>query len=159
MWFVRKQFVSFVTPLRIVVEERVTLPPRPRGIFELTIGNQVVRGENMASTMTAGTKASAVVKWVDMMGHPAKVSGDTHWETSDDEIVTVEVDHSDSNHATITSVGPVGPAQIQATVDSDLSENVHHITALLDLTVISGQAVAGVIELTPHVAEPLKAKK
>lgn len=103
----------------------------------------------MASTLQSGQTATAKVAWVDVHGNPATVDGPTDWQTTDSAILTATVDPTDSTIASVVSVGPIGPAQLQATADADMGAGVQTITAILDVTVIAGQASAGTITLTP----------
>ena len=120
-----------------------------QAISEWTVGNLTVKGKIMASSLTAGQSASAKVQWVDQAGNPATVDGPTAWVSSDPAVLTVVGDGADSTKAAVQSVGPVGPAQIQATADADLGAGMKTITAVLDVTVIAGEAFGGTIELTP----------
>jgi hypothetical protein len=53
----------------------------------------------------------------------------------------------------LRSLGPVGHVQIQATADADIGEGMETITAVLNLTIIAGDAVGG--EIVPAgIAEP-----
>ena len=58
-----------------------------------------------------------------------------------------------STKAYLRSLGPIGIVQIQATADADLGEGMQTVTAVLNLTVIAGDAVGG--EIVPEEsAEP-----
>src|SRR4051812_15508364 len=121
--------LSFSSPLRIEVAQ---IKPQStyRAIVEWEIENIIVKGENMASTMQAGTSAQATVKWVDQAGNAARVDGATEWESSDETILTVEtIPGPPENRAAVTSLGPIGPAQVQATADADLGQGSQTITA------------------------------
>ena len=102
----------------------------------------------MASTLQSGQSASAKVQWVDAAGNPARVDGDTSWATSDAATLTVTPNAADSTSAAVQAVGPIGPAQLQATADADIGAGVQTITAVLDVVVIAGQASAGTITLS-----------
>src|SRR5215469_11276025 len=137
--------ISFLTPLEVQVEPVAEV----KGIWTLTFSNGIrIRGENMSSTLPSGGSAMAQVSWVDAAGNPAPVDGATGWVSSDSTIVTVTVNAADSTMATVTAPGPIGPAQVQATADADMGSGVQTITAVLDLSVIAGQAVGGVITLS-----------
>jgi hypothetical protein len=153
--------LSFSSPLRIEVAQ---IKPQStyRAIVEWEIENIIVKGENMSSTMQAGTSAEATVKWVDQYGNAARVDGATEWASSDDTIATVEsTPGPPENRAKVSSVGAIGPVQIQATADADLSgQGTRRITAVLDLVIIGGEASAGEIELTAGAqTEPVKGRK
>jgi hypothetical protein len=150
--------LSFGSPLRIEVVQ--VQSQTSRAVWTWQVGSLIYKGENMSSTMSAGTTAEATVMWIDSFGNPAKVDGPTKWESSDDLIVTVSATPGPpTNRAQVVSVGPIGPAQIQATADADLGDGVKSITAILDVVVISGQATAGTIELsTEPEVQPVSMK-
>ena len=104
-------------------------------------------GMNMDATVPAGSKGNVTVDWVDAFGNPAQVDGKTTWQSSDAAIVKVSIapDDATSQTAQLESLGPIGPAQIQATADADMGDGVKTITAICNVTVIAGQAVGGVI--------------
>jgi hypothetical protein len=139
--------LSFASPLRIEVAQVQSQTPY-RAIWEWEIQNIKVKGENMASTMQSGTTAQATVTWVDASGNPARTDGPTSWESSDAILLVESIPGPPENRAKVTSAGPIGPAQIQATVDADLGQGTKSITAVLDVVVIAGEASAGTIELT-----------
>src|SRR5580765_230284 len=98
--------LSFGSPLRVEVVQPPSSQPAYRAIFEWEIPNLVITGENMSSTMQAGTSAAATVKWIDQYGNAARVDGPTEWASSDDTIVTVEsTPGPPENRAKVTSIG------------------------------------------------------
>ena len=102
------------------------------------------------ATMQAGTYGYAQVVWKDSQGQPAKVDGKTSWASSDDTILMVEaLAESDTTQAKVTSLGPIGHAQVQASADADLGDGVKRVTSILDVDVIGGEASGGDISLTP----------
>jgi hypothetical protein len=149
----------FGEPLQIAVTH--TYKPTYRAVWTWQIGSLIFKGEHMASTMQAGTSAQATVTWIDQFGNPAKIDGATQWASSDDTVLTVSsIPGPPENRAKVDAVGPIGPAQLQATADADLGQGVQSITAILDVTVIAGQASAGTIELDNTPApEPVSARK
>ncbi len=155
--------VSFSSPLEINISVAVDqiLEPQFHAVWQWEIQNVVVRGENMASTMQAGTTAQAAVTWVDQYGNQAKVDGPIAWASSDETILTVEaIPGPPENRAKVTSAGLIGPAQVQVTADADLGQGVKSITAILDVVVIAGEASAGEITLeTGTVPGPVRGRK
>lgn len=109
----------------------------------------------MAATMQTGTHASLQVKWVDKNGQAAKVDGQTSWESVDPLMLEVTVNQADSTAATLYAPGPVGSTQVHATADADMGEGIKTITATLDVTVITGEAVGGEITFLPEAAIPV----
>lgn len=103
----------------------------------------------MSENLQATTSTIVKVTWSDPTGKPAKTDGDTTWDSSNEDIATVEVDDSDSTKALVTALNAIGPVQIQATVDADLGGGIKTHTALINFNVISGEAGAGSIEVQP----------
>jgi hypothetical protein len=62
-------------------------------------------------------------------------------------MVTVAVDTADSTKCAITPVGAVGSAQVTATADVDMGAGVQNLITTLDLSLVAGEAVAGVINV------------
>jgi hypothetical protein len=125
-------------------------PPVPaeiHGRLTLSFNAFSITGVNMDATVPAGTSGAVTVDWVDAFGNPAKTDGPTSWQSSDPSIVTATVapDDATTNTAVLTSVGPIGPAQVQATADADMGAGTRSITAVCNVTVIAGEAVGGVI--------------
>jgi hypothetical protein len=104
------------------------------------------RGEDMAYTLPGDKQVEVKVSYVDANGNPAAVDGEVSWESSDTDIADVEVDASDSTHATIVPGTKVGQAQISANADADLGAGIRNLITTMDLTVVGGEAVAGTIE-------------
>jgi len=102
------------------------------------------KGNQMAFNLPADMQVEVQVAYVDRNNNPATVQT-VAWTSSDDNIATATVDASDFTLATIVPGTAVGACQITATADADLGEGVKNIVTLLDLTVVAGEAVAGVI--------------
>jgi hypothetical protein len=114
-------------------------------------GGLTTTGENMAYTLPGDRLIVVRVDYVDGAGHPATVDGDVTWSTSASEIASVTVDAGDTQQCTITPAGTLGTAQITATADADLGSGSRELVTMLDVTVVAGEAVAGVIS---PVGEP-----
>ena len=117
-----------------------------------------------AITMQAGSTVTATVRWTNVQGQPATVSSETTWQSMDTTRVTVAVDAADSTVARITSVGPLGTAQVQASAQVQPAEKVppggggtssNTVTTILDITVISAVATSGTISVSGSAAMPL----
>ncbi|HEY1242209.1 MAG TPA: hypothetical protein VGF16_16710 [Bryobacteraceae bacterium] len=141
----RNLTISFATPLTVIHEQA---RPSYRAVFAIEINNLQFKGENMDGTMQAGTLATLSVAWTDKGGNPAKVDGPTTWQSSDDTIVTVTPSTGNPLIANLNAPGPIGTVQIHATADADMGSGVQTVTATSNITVISGQAVAGEITFT-----------
>ena len=103
----------------------------------------------MAATMTTGGRATVSVEWKDKVGNTVKVDGPTKWESSDPTICEVTVATGNPQIANLYAPGAIGTVQIMATADADLGEGVKPVTAMIDVQVISGEAVGGEIKFTP----------
>lgn len=88
---------------------------------------------------------TVAVAYTDAAGHPAEVDGEVTWDTSDPNIIAVKVNTTDSKTCSVIPSDNLGQAQVTATADADLGEGVVEIVCVLDINVVSGQAVAGVI--------------
>jgi hypothetical protein len=149
--------ISFLTPLRVIQEQG----PGYRAIFEFDLNDLhlPVQGENMSATMQVGHYAVVSVQWVDNAGNAAHVDGPTVWQSSDVTLVECTVSTGNPLIANLHALGPIGPVQIQATADADLGEGTQSITALLDVTVIAGEASAGSIGFKDTGSGPPVAKR
>jgi hypothetical protein len=104
------------------------------------------------ATMTAGSRATVSVAWKDAGGATVKVDGPTTWASSNPPCVEVTVATGNPLIANLLSHGPVGTCEIMATADADLGEGTKAVTAIIEITVIGGEAVGGSIEFTPQPA-------
>jgi hypothetical protein len=100
---------------------------------------------NMAYTLANDHKVQVQISYVDAKGNPAEVDGPVAWSSSNEQVLTVEVDAADSTLATILPGDQLSQAQVVATADADLGAGVTQIITTMDVTVVAGQAVAGTI--------------
>jgi hypothetical protein len=103
------------------------------------------KGPNMSYKLPNDKVANLSVQYVDSKGNPADVDGDVVWSSSNEEVCGVEVNDSDSKVARLVPGDQVGQVQITATADADMGEGVRNISCFIDVEVIAGEAVAGVI--------------
>jgi len=104
------------------------------------------KGDHMAYKLPDDKKIKVQVSYVDAKGNPAKVEdGSIVWSSSDDSIVTVTQDAIDPATAWVAAVGPLGQAQASVTADADLGDGVRELVTMLDVEIVSGEAVAGTI--------------
>lgn len=103
------------------------------------------KGDDMAYKLPNDHFISVAVSYVDAKGNPATVDGDCVWDVSDEAIITVTVDTSDSTHATVTPTGQIGQAQLSVTADADLGTGIRTIITTSDIEVVAGEAVTGTI--------------
>lgn len=105
------------------------------------------KGTHMAYTLPNDKQIVVKVAYVDGHGNPAAVDGPVSWSSSADTICTAVADAADSAQCTITPVGAVGTAQIVASADADLGAGVRSLLTTLDVEVVAGEAIAGVINI------------
>jgi hypothetical protein len=152
--------IAFVSPLKLmeVTEE---------GYAKLTITFEnftiTAKGDVMY-TLPVDNLVNMQVGYVDSAGNPAKVDGDVEWASSDEALVTVEVDAQDSTIVRVIPAGKLGQVQVTATADADLGDGVRQLITTCDIDVVAGEAVAGTVSpigepqpIAPHV-EPQKRK-
>jgi hypothetical protein len=136
--------------------EIFTEPSRAGCYVTLRFGQFTVtaKGDNMAYTLASGMQVHVQVAYVDANENPAEIDGEVTWSSSNDTIVTVEVDPSDSTMAVVAAIGPVGQVQVTATADADIGEGTRTLITPMDVEAVAGEAVAGTI--TPvGSAEPI----
>jgi hypothetical protein len=145
--------VSFATPLRIVVATE----DAPKLFARLTVCHEgfcVTSKGDVMYTLPVDHLVKMRVSYVDAAGNPAVVDGSVHWETSDESIATITVDAGDSTIVTVMPAGDLGQVQIRAVADADLGSGVRNLVTIADITVVAGEAVAGVIQPISE-AEPI----
>jgi len=91
--------------------------------------------------LTDEQKVSVAVSFVDAAGNPAVVEGAPVWASSDPAILTV-VPAADGLSAVVSTVGPLGTAQISVKADADLSPGITEIVGVQGFQVVASQAVA-----------------
>jgi len=156
--------ISFGTPL-VVIHQQVVWQ-----FAEITfkVGNFTFKGvsvvgqsptgqavsQRSTADMQVGSMAVVSVEWKDASGGTVKVDGPTTWTSTDESVVQVTVSSGNPQIANAYAPGPIGSASIHATADADLGEGVRKVTAIIDITTISGEAVAGDITFTPTGTHP-----
>lgn len=98
----------------------------------------------MPYTLPADCEVAVQVAYTDANGNPATVNGYVAWESSNEDVVHVQVDGKDSTMATVTARGKIGAAQVSA-VAPDLGEGTRSLVTTMDVNVVAGEAVAGTI--------------
>ena len=109
----------------------------------------------MSYTLPADKMVELQIAYTDANGNPATVDGAVAWESSDPNIATVEALTAQPKEglpeggvARLVPGAQVGNCQITAKADADLGEGARELVTLLDVTVVGGEAVAGVITPT-----------
>lgn len=98
----------------------------------------------MALVLTDLEKVSLSVAFTTAAGNPAVVDGVPVWGTSDETILSV-VAAEDGLSAVVTTVGPLGGAQVSVTADADLGEGLKPLVGVLDVTVVGSEAVFAIV--------------
>lgn len=104
----------------------------------------------MAFLLTDVQMVTVDVAFADAEGNPADVEGAPVWASSDESVLTV-TPSDDGFGADVSSVGPLGSAQVSVTADADLGEGTTEVIGLLDVEVVASAAVAAT--LTPGTPE------
>jgi hypothetical protein len=142
--------IVFVNPLQLM---EVSAPLK--GFAFLTIIHQrftiTVEGDRVMYTLPVDHAVNMQVSYTDAKGNPATIDGEVEWTSSDDALIEVEVDETDSTKCKAMPVGPLGQVQVTATVDADLGDGVRNLITTCDIQIVGGEAVAGSIQ---PVGEP-----
>ena len=103
-------------------------------------------------TLPNDHKCPVSIEPVDAKGNPAKVDGVPTWTSSAQAIAYVSNLASDGLSAEVLPGDTLGTCQINVQADADLGSGVTQINGVLDVQVVSGQAVGFQIQtgaLTP----------
>lgn len=124
----------------------VMLPKRKARYLELRFVSQrglgiVFVGGKLMLLLSNAQKVSAALDPTDQYGNPARIDGVPTWNNSDATIVQLDV-AADGLTAVVTALGPLGTAQISASVDADLGAGVRPLTVTSDIQVEASEAVA-----------------
>jgi hypothetical protein len=145
--------IEITGPLHLVHHWHGCPEADPAAAFTFETNGLKVKGENLMAQMQVGSYATVSVEWKDKGGNTVKVDGPTKWESSDPKICKVEVAAGNPQIANLYAPGGIGAVKIEATADADLGEGTKAVTAILDVEVISGQAVGGEIKFTQSPAQ------
>jgi hypothetical protein len=94
--------------------------------------------------LTADEEVAVSVAFVDNYGNPAVTDGPPAWTVSDTSILSV-VSATDGNSALVSTLGPVGLAQVSVGADADLGTGTTNVVGLINIQVVSGLAVSAVL--------------
>lgn len=104
----------------------------------------------MSLVMTVTQECDASAEFQDAQGHAAEVQNPT-WSSSDVGIVLVEPSADDPLKVVIKAAGSVGDAQVNIVGDADLGAGVSEVSAVLDVSIKSAQAVSVIVNVgTPR---------
>jgi len=161
--------LSFETPLVVIHQQA----PQPQvAVITFKTGNFVFEGvsiympgqtgtqavsQKSSATMQSGSMGTVSVQWKDASGKPVAVDGPTKWSSTDETIVQVTDGETNPGNPLINNVyapGPYGTCEVHANADADIGQGVQPVTAIIQFTVISGQATSGEITFTPTGTHP-----
>ena len=135
----------------------VQLAPPPAGavFVSATVNGFTVRarGTDMAYTLQDGLQVQLKVEFLDAGGNHAKVDGDPMWSSSNPETCEVTVSPGNPYLATLLGVQP-GDAQVIVEADADLGDGTRQVICTLDVSVVPGEAVVGVISPSGEAGPP-----
>jgi hypothetical protein len=120
-------------------------PPPVTALITASFLGFTAEGKDMAYTLPADMQIALQVTYVDASGNPASVDGPITWETSNAAIAAIAVSLDDSSICTVLAPGALGTAQISCTADADLGAGVRSLITTMSITVVAGEAVAGII--------------
>lgn len=147
--------LHFDTPIRLVVTEP---PPEPPGAVVITAqaGGFTVtaKGPQMAYTLPADMQVLLKVQFQDSKGNPATIDGDPVWSSSDTAIATATATPGNPFLAQLMPGTDIGNCQVKVEADADLGEGVRPVLCTMDVTVVGGEAVVGVISPSGEPAPP-----
>jgi hypothetical protein len=103
----------------------------------------------MSYTLPADKMVKLGIAYTDAKGNPAQVDGAIRWESSNPEIATCEptppIHGPEGSLVMIVPGEEIGNCQITAKADADLGDGTRELVTMVDITVVGGEAVAGVI--------------
>jgi hypothetical protein len=129
--------------IRVVVppaDLQVRLTTRCGGITTTHTG-----ATKMAYTLPSDKMVELSIAYVDANGNAASVDGAVAWDSSDEGIAAIEPVAPDGSTVMLVPGTKIGNCQVSAKADADLGAGVRELITLLDVTVVGGEAVAGVI--------------
>lgn len=112
--------------------------PCPKLVVPLSFGEGFkVVGDNVMTTLNSVQKVTlGPVTAADLKGNPAPIEN-LVFSTNEPAILSL-VDNGDGT-ATVSSVGPVGTAQVRVDADAHIGEGEKALTATLDFEVIAAE--------------------
>jgi hypothetical protein len=150
--------LRFPDPLVVEHHVRVCEPlPEPTGAVwvSATFGGVTVtaKGPSMAYTLPVGLQVQLKVEFLDAAGNHAKVDGDPMWSSSNPDICSVAAEPGNPYLAHLLGVD-IGAAQVIVEADADLGDGVREVVCTLDVNIVAGEAVIGVITPSGEPAPP-----
>jgi hypothetical protein len=140
------------------LELEVLADGAPRIVFSVTTQNNVTIKDINMLILPADQKVHCSIEPVDAKGNPAKIDGVPTWSSSNDQIATVTPEPDAGSGvftAWVVPAAQIGTCQINVSADADLGSGITTINGVLDLEVVSGQAVG--FEIAHEAPVPQKA--
>ena len=149
--------IVFANPLTVMEVEQ---PALGAAFISITFDRFIITAKgNVMYTLPADHTVLMQISYVDASGNPATVDSEVQWTSSDEALLTLEVDPGDGKVCRAMPVGGVGQVQVSATCDADIGEGVRELITLCDIEIVGGEAVTGSIQplgepepKAPHVA-------
>jgi hypothetical protein len=112
------------------------------------------KGPQMAYTLPIDLQVLLQVQFQDAKGNPAQIDGDPEWSSSDPNIAKVVVTPGNPYLANLAGGTATGNAQVIVSADAAIGDEVREIICTMDVTVVGGEAVVGVISPASEPAPP-----
>jgi hypothetical protein len=139
--------IAFTTPLQVM---EVPAPAPALGHIEIKLTFEqfsiIFEGTHAMYTLPVDHTVLMQVAYVDAKGNPATIDGEVSWQSSDDSIISVQVDPEDSTVCRAMPTGSIGQAQVTAICDADIGDGSRELITLCDIEVVGGEAVSGSIQ-------------
>lgn len=116
---------------------------------QVTINGCTVKGEIMALILTNTQECDLAIQPLDARGNPAQVDGVPAWSVSDATKASLVI--ADDGLSCVVKAVANGACQVSVSADADLGAGIRTLTGILDLEIVSGEAVTlGIIAGTPR---------
>jgi hypothetical protein len=119
--------------------------------FNVLIDGQITQGVTTL-TITDSQKFTVSLDARDAKGNPASFDGKPTFAVDRTDLLTV-TPSADGMTAEVAAVGPLGSAQVTATVDAAIGANVVPIIGTLTVDVVGGQATVVALNATAPVEQ------
>lgn len=135
-------------------------PPPPSGVVTIITAKLdggfmfTAEGPHMAYTLPDGLQVNLKVQYQDAGGNSAKIDGNPVWSSSNPEVASITPTPGNPLIANLLAHS-IGTAQVIVKADADLDDDEQRtLISTLDVEVVAGEAVAGVISPAGEPAPP-----
>lgn len=115
--------------------------PNPKFAMGFHVGTITIQGDNIMARITTEQRVKLTINPLTQAGNPAPIDGPVSYNSSNEDIVSIE--QIDDTSAWATATGEVGASQIFVMFDADLGEGVRTIELSGALEVVDAEAVTG----------------